>query len=72
MGQHLEGLVVSSETTSLGGGKVPASGVIGLAEQLAATVALRDVGLPLRLAHCVGLVGRNGPGKSTAIGSVTV
>jgi simple sugar transport system ATP-binding protein len=72
VGRHLEGLVVSPETTSMKSGDVAAAEAVGTSKQFGATVALRGVSLSLRSARCVGLVGRNGAGKSTLVGSVTV
>ncbi|MFZ2057288.1 MAG: hypothetical protein WAV54_07765 [Acidimicrobiales bacterium] len=53
-------------------GDVPAAEAIGISKQFGATVGLRGVRLSLRSARCVGLVGRNGAGKSILVGRVTV
>ena len=72
MGRHLEGLVVSPETTSMKNGDVLVADAIRISRRRGAVVTLRGVTPSLRSARCVGLVGRNGAGKSTLVGSVTV
>jgi simple sugar transport system ATP-binding protein len=53
-------------------GDRPGAEAIGVSEQFGSTVGLRGASLSLRGARCVGLVGRNGAGISTLVGSVTV
>ena len=48
-------------------GEEPAVEAVGIFKQFGSTQALRGVDLTLQPGRCLGLVGRNGAGKSTHV-----